>query len=713
MKCVASSFRISGRRSRPTLNVGKPHVFQTLANSAAAGSQSFCLLGVWALAMAVAAAGSPAEVAAEITADSPVTDILRRADANVKKIVDVPDGERTFQNTVGAVDDLMARLHRDAAFLWFMAVVSTDAAERDQARSADKAIEDWDVELSKREDLYNAVKAYAATEPELEGEHKRLLERLLRDYRRSGMELPSDKRDRMKALELELNELKLEFQKNLQNDDSRFLATRDELEGVPDDFLETLDRSGELYVLTIDYPTLNAITRQCEVGATRQKMLFTFRRRGGSHNIEILEKILSRRSEIAALLGYEHWADYVLEERMAKDAATVAAFYEDLRPRVRKKAEADFAEFEAAKREHTGDPKATFQVWDFSFYTSHLAKSKYSVDHNMLREYFPMDRVTEGLFKITERIYGLEYRDITDKAQEKGLPIWHEDVQLYEVWDRESGEHLGSFYLDLHPRQGKYGHAAKFGLHSRKRWADGSLQKPLCALVCNFSKPTADKPALLTHREVVTYFHEFGHCLHHVLGDTDLAWFSGTSVARDFVEAPSQMFENWLFDAEVLNLFARHYKTGEEIPAEMVEGLIRSRTLGSGLSTEGQILNGLADQRYHTNPDGQLDTTAIYHETRRDATLFEPLAHTYNQAGFGHLMHYDAAYYGYMWSLVYAEDMYEHFRGQGMLDPAAGREYRTKILARGGTLDEMDLLKDYLGREPKTDAFLRRLGLEE
>jgi thimet oligopeptidase len=659
--------------------------------------------------MSMATAG----LAQEVSDESTIADVLRRANAEVKQIVGISDEDRTFQNTVAAVDDMVAKLYRDAAFSWFMAIVSTDADERETARRADKDLEDWYVELSKRADLYQAIKAYAATEPELEGEAKRLLERLQRDYRRSGMELPTEQRDHVKDLELELNELKLEFQTNLQNDDSRFLATRDELGGVPDGFLDTLEKSGDLFVITMDYPTIDSILRECEVEATRQKTVFTYRRRGGRANVEILEKILKRRAEIADLLGYEHWADYVLEERMAKDAAAVAEFYDDLRPRVRKKSQADFEEFLAAKREHVGDPKATLQAWDFSFYNSRLAKAKYSVDHNKLREYFPLEQVTQGLFEVTERIYGIEYREVTKQAKQQGLPVWHEDVKLFEVWDKDSGKHLGGFYIDLHPREGKYGHAAKFGLHSRKRWADGTVQKPLCALVCNFSKPTADAPALLTHREVVTYFHEFGHCLHHVLADTDLSWFSGTSVARDFVEAPSQMFENWLFDSEVLNLFARHYKTGEKIAPEMVEGLVRARTLGSGMSAEGQIVYGLIDQQYHTSPDGQVDTTEIFHETRREASLFEPLPHTYGQAGFGHLMGYDAAYYGYMWSLVYAQDMYEHFRDKGMLSAAAGREYRNKILALGGTVEEMDMLKDYLGREPKPDAFLRRLGLEE
>lgn len=652
-------------------------------------------------------------LAQEVVDDPRVAEILRRADADVQGIVDVPHGERTFANTAGAVDDMVARLYRDTAFVWFMASVSTDADERDKARAADQQLENWYVEFSKREDLYEAIKSYAATEPKLDGEHKRLLARLLRDYRRGGMELPPEKRDRMKEIELELTELKSEFSKNTANDDSRFLATREELRGVRDEFLDTLERSGDLYVITMDYPTVTTINRECEVEATRQKTTFIFRRRGGRRNIEIIEEILVRRAEIAKLLGYQHWADYVLEERMAKDAATVTDFFEDLRPRVRKKAEADMAEFLAAKREHTENAEAKFETWDFAFYKSRLAKSKYSVDHQKLREYLPMDRVTDGLFQITQRIYGVEYRDVTDNAKERGLPIWHEDVKLYEVWDTDSGEHIGSFYLDLFPREGKYTHAAKFGLHSRKLWPDGTVQKPLCALVCNFTKPTAGKPALLTHREVVTYFHEFGHCLHHVLADTELGWFAGTSVARDFVEAPSQMFENWLFDADVLNLFARHYESGEKIPAEMVDGLIRARHLGSGLRTELQILYGLADQRYHTDPHGKVDTTEIFHQTHREATLFEPLAHTYNQAAFGHLMNYDAGYYGYLWSLVYAQDMYEHFREQGMLNPDAGREYRTKILARGGTLDEMDLLRDYLGRDPKPDAFLRRLGLEE
>ena len=295
----------------------------------------------------------------------------------------------------------------------------------------------------------------------------------------------------------------------------------------------------------------------------------------------------------------------------------------------------------------------------------------------------------------------------------KQRPVWHPDVKLYEVWDRQTGEMLGEFYIDLHPREDKYSHAAQWGLASRKRWADGSVQRPLAALVCNFTKPTESAPSLLTHDEVETFFHEFGHCLHTILTEADTFTFAGTSVARDFVEAPSQMFENWVWDAAVLSTFARHYKTGEPLPKELLDGMIRAKHLGSGLMAERQIYYGVTDITYHSDEDGVVDTTEVANSLFPKLEQYDRIDGVYYQASFGHLVGYQAGYYGYMWSLVYAADMFQRFKELGMLNPEAGAYYRKKILARGGTAEEIDIVKEYLGREPRMDAFLEHLGMSE
>ncbi|MBI5864106.1 MAG: oligopeptidase A, partial [Planctomycetes bacterium] len=323
-----------------------------------------------------------------------------------------------------------------------------------------------------------------------------------------------------------------------------------------------------------------------------------------------------------------------------------------------------------------------------------------------------MENVVNGLFSITQALYGLEYRDVTDQAASKGRPLWHPDVRLFEVWDKAAKQCLGEFYIDLYPRPNKYSHAACWGLSEHKRWADGTYQRPLAALVCNFPKPTPDKPALLPHKDVETFFHEFGHVLHHLLSEADYGWFAGTAVARDFVEAPSQMFENWVWDKAVLRTFAKHYKTGEPLPDELIDGMLKGKYLGSGLFAERQFYYGLTDQAFHTVKGGVVDTRKVADELFPQVEQYAPVANIYYFASFGHMVGYQAGYYGYQWSLVYAADMAQRFEEKGMLSPEAGMYYRKKILARGSMIDELELVKDYLGRDPNMEAYVKHLGLK-
>jgi thimet oligopeptidase len=650
--------------------------------------------------------------AAEDSKSSPVAAALQKADFAVQKIVAIPNEKRTFANTIGAIDDLIVHLRLDTEFLQFMAYVSPNAELRDLGNKAERDVRNWQIALSQREDLYKAAMAYAKTKPKLKGEQARLLKHTIRDYRRAGMNLSKADRDNLKTMKVDLNKLSLEFEKNIREDETRVPLSADELKGMSADWLKTQPKSAGLYLVGMDYPSFLPLMDYCENEITRKKVWIAYKRRGGEKNVKTLERILVLRAKIAKLLGYKHPADFETEVRMAKSAAEVLKFYERLRPLLRKKAELDWEEYTQAKRKHTGNPKAKFAPWDQSFYTKRLMKSKYKVDAEKIREYFPMNRVIDGLFSITQSLYGLEYRDVKKDAAKRGLKLWHPDVKVYDVFDKKSGKKLGMFYLDLHPRPNKYGHAAQWGLHPRKLWADGKVQKPVAALVCNFTKPTSDKPSLLSHDEVETFFHEFGHCLHSILTDANYGEFSGTAVARDFVEAPSQMFENWVWDAKVLKSFARHYKTNAPFPDDLLKGMIKARFLGSGMKAEHQIYYGMVDMTYHLKPDGKVDTTKVQNDLFAEIELYDAVPGTHFQSSFGHLTGYQAGYYGYLWSLVYAQDMFERFKQLGMLSPKAGMYYRNKILSRGGTMDSMDMVRDYLGREPKMEPFLKHLGLQ-
>jgi thimet oligopeptidase len=663
-----------------------------------------------ALAVWFVAGGMISSLRAQTPADSPARDALAKAEEAVQGVIGV-SGQRTFENTLGALDDLLSDLENDTNMMMFMAHVSPDEATRERGSTAEEHVTNWLIDLQKREDLYKAVKAYADSNPHLNGARARLLSQTLRDYRRAGMELDPEMREKLTTIQKEVNRLGIEFEKNISADETRVYLTREELSGVPDDVLNRLTETNGVYLVGMDYPTFLPIQDYCDNETTRKKVWLAYKRRGGLKNVGVLEKILELRAQAASILGYAHPADYETEVRMAKSAKTVMDFYTELRPVVRKKAEVDWQAFLAAKREHSGDPDAGFYPWDFSFYKNLLKKTKYAVDSQQVTEYFPMERVKEGLFSITQSLYGLEYRDVTSEAAAKGIELWHDEVQLYEVYDKLTKQVIGMFTLDLFPRDNKYGHAAQWGLRQHKTYMDGHTQKPLAALVCNFPRKTDDKPSLMPHDQVETFFHEFGHCLHTIVSEVDLYTFSGTSVARDFVEAPSQMFENWIWNADVLKTFAKHYETGETIPQAMLDGMIAARNLGSGLEVEHQIYYGLCDMAYHTAPGGEVGTTQVGLDLFDEVELYDAVPETYYQASFGHLVGYQAGYYSYLWSKVYAADMFERFKELGMLDPEAGVYYRRKILARGGTMDAMDLVRDYLGREPNMDAFLKQLGL--
>jgi thimet oligopeptidase len=321
-----------------------------------------------------------------------------------------------------------------------------------------------------------------------------------------------------------------------------------------------------------------------------------------------------------------------------------------------------------------------------------------------VKEYLSLDNVKDGLFTITQQIFGIKYVEAKDAS------VWHKDVRAFDV--QQDGVNIGRFYLDLFPRENKYTHAACFTIRKGKLYGK-EYQLPVAALICNFNSPTADKPALLTHAQAITFFHEFGHVLHNQLTKAELGSQSGTSVKRDFVEAPSQIFENWVWNYESLKLFAKHYKTGEVLPAELFQKMSAARNVGSGLAASAQVNYGILDMTLHDkyDPSGDKTTTDVVREVYNQIMPYKHLDGTNFQAAFGHLNGYGAGYYGYMWSKVYAEDMFSVFEKNGILDQKTGMRYRNAVLANGGSKDEFEMVKDFLGRDPDPAAFFRSLGL--
>lgn len=634
---------------------------------------------------------------------------MDRANASIQAIIAVPDGQRTFANTIDAIDAMHSTLDRDVSGVLFMAYVHPDRAIREVGQQGEQEYSAWAIDLGKNEVLYAGIRSFADSNPLLDSGQQRLLDRTLRGYRRSGMALTPEARAELTAVQKELSEREIEFDQAINNDETMVALSPGELDGMTDDYMAALQQADGMYMLGMDYPTVIPVLDYCSNESTRQKIWLARKRRGGKANVARLEEILKLRARQAELLGYDTAADYETEVRMAKSGHAVAEFYERLRPLVRKKAALDFSQMQETKRRDIGNPNAALKPWDFGYYMERMRLEHYAVDSQAVQEYFPIEKVKAGLFGITQSLYGIEYRRLSAPAD---APFWHEDVEWYEVIDTSDGRTLGEFYMDLHPRENKYGHAAQWGLHPRRVGPEGEIATPVAGLVCNFTKPTADKPSLLTHDEAETFFHEFGHCLHTILTESQYATFAGTSVERDFVEAPSQMFEHWVWDPDVLATFTGHYETDEPIPADMLAGMIAAKDLCSGMLAEGQICYGMTDQAYHTAPGGEVDTTQVGLDMYGDVTMFTPIDGTWFQASFGHLTGYQAGYYGYLWSQVYAEDMFQRFEELGMLEPEAGAYYRDHILAVGGTMDGMDMVTTYLGREPSMDPFLRSLGLD-
>ncbi len=634
---------------------------------------------------------------------------IQAADAIVAEVVAVPAGVRTFANTMLRLEDAADAIERAHGRFGFMSYVAEDAAVRAAADGLREALEKYEIELSFREDLYDAVQEYARA-PEaqsLAAENKRLLEWTLRDYRRDGFELPPEQRPRVKELKNRLVELGLAFQRNIDTYDDAILVTREELAGLPDSYisgLKTEERDAQtIYRVSLDYPELHPFLDNAESEELRKEVLVKSFRKGGKENIGLLEEAIAVRDELARVLRYESWAAYVLEVRMAKTAPAVRDFLADLRQKIAAKLLRDIEGLVAAKRAHTNQSQATLSLWDWRFYHNYLLKTKYAVDDFEVAKYFPLDAVLDGLFHVYQTLCGVRFEAV------EPANAWHPDVKLFRILDASGGREVAHFYMDLFPRSNKYGHAAAFTLVGGRRLPDGFYQKPVSAIVANFTKPSAGQPSLLRHTEVETLFHEFGHILHQTLTRAERLRFSGTRTERDFVEAPSQMLEHWVWNAGVLAGFSRHVESGDPLPKDQLDAMLAAKNVDSAVFCARQLYFSELDMAFHGG-GGEKDTTAITTELH-SITGFPAPVDTYWQAGFGHLFGYDAGYYGYKWSEVFADDMFTRFEAVDPMDPAIGLEYRRKVLEPGGAVDGDAIVRDFLGREPNSEAFLRNMGL--
>jgi len=602
--------------------------------------------------------------------------------------------------------------------LAFYQQVHPDKDKRDASTEANKKLSTFAVKMSMDKDTFdrmNAVNEAEGTKEMIENDMElgRLLKRIVKNGKRNGLHLDESLRKEVEQIKSQESELGITYKKNLTDENTKLSFNKNQLKGLDDDFINSLNKNEDgTYQLTLQYPHYFPLMKKCCVTATRKTMQKAFDSRCKDSNSNILQQLVDLRRKKATLLGYDSHAAYIHEMRMAKKASNVEEFLTSLAKKLKPLGKKDLdlmLKYKKEDCEKSGEPfDGKINMWDYKFYCTKVEEELYSVDQNEIKQYFPMETVTEGLLGLYENLLGLKYKKV-DNAE-----VWHPDVTLYEVVDQKSDLVIGHFYLDLYPRDGKYGHAACFGLTPGCLNADGTRQNSVAAMVANFTKPTSDKPSLLIHYEVETYFHEFGHVMHQICAEARYARFSGTSVERDFVEAPSQMLENWCWEKEPLLALSNHYKTNEKLPDSMMEKLIASRNANAGVINLRQIALATLDFTLHTMKTTP-DVAKVYADCCENIIGIPATEGTCMPANFGHLAGgYDAQYYGYMWSEVFCFDMFmSRFKKEGVLSSKVGMDYRNCILKPGGSVDATEMLQNFLGRKPNQDAFLKAKGLTQ
>jgi oligopeptidase A len=618
----------------------------------------------------------------------------------------------TFKSTVVALDDLVYDANVAANKATIIKETNTDEKMRTAGENAVKVFQDWAVGIDYREDVYRAIKAFADTHPKLSGEDEKLLKETLRDYRRAGLGLYPESRKAVEDLRKQLARRGTDFDTNIVNAKAPVMFTKAELDGVPDSFLASpgVKTGDDAYTVmanvTWQYRT---VMENAKNEASRKKLWVARYTLARDSNVPVLNEMLALRNKIALRLGYKSWDDYQTEIKMAKTGAGAKKYIDNLVSGIQPKFSAEVAELQKMKAGDTHNPKVQIDWWDWRYYDNQLIKQKYAVDKEELRNFFPFQKVLQGMFDIYQDIFGLKFYQIGPPQK------WIDDLQLYVVTDSATGEPLGLFYLDMFPREGKFNHFAEFEIIGGKLLADGKYQRPTVALLCNFPPPSADKPSLMTHTDVETLFHEFGHALHSIVTRAKYGRFAGAHVPGDFVEAPSQMLQNWVWDKQVLDTFAADYRDpSKKIPGEIVKKMNDAKLATAGVYYRRQFAFADVDLTLHGahSEDKPYDCVAMSNPILQKVFLPIDTGTTF-VTYFGHLNGYDAGYYGYAWADAIAADMatvFEKAKGR-YLDREAGLRLRREIYEQGDSRDVALSIEKFLGRKQSIQPFLKRLGI--
>ncbi len=625
----------------------------------------------------------------------------------------------TFINTIEALEFSGQNLSTISSIFFNLNSAETNDEIQKTAQKVSPLLTEFSNDVSLNEALFLRIKTvYEQRDAlHLNKEQTMLLEKKYKGFSRNGANLNDADKEKLRVIDTELSQLSLSFGENILAETNAYelhLTNKEDLEGLPDGVIEAAAQTAKAkekkgWIFTLDYPSYIPFLTYANKRSLRQEMAIAAGKKGFQenkyNNEKIVLKIVELRGKRAQLLGYKSHADFVLEERMAESTENVNSFLNNFLEKAKPKATEQFNQLREFALQDGIDE---FQKWDSAYYSEKLKQQLFNFDEEALKPYFKLENVIQGSFEIAKRLYGLEFKEV------ETIEKYHEDVKTYEVTN-ENGDFIAVYYADFHPRPGKRNGAWKTGYKSQ--WIrNNENSRPHISIVCNFTKPTATKPSLLTFNEVTTLFHEFGHALHGMLANTTYPSLSGTSVSWDFVELPSQVLENWCFEKEALELFAKHYQTGEIIPIELIEKIKKAANFLEGLQTLRQLSFGILDMAWHsrTKTDTQItNVKAFEKEAFASTQLYPDTAENCMSTAFAHIFQggYSAGYYSYKWAEVLDADAFEYFKETGIFNKETATKFKDFVLSQGGTQKPMELYKQFRGHEPKPDALLKRAGL--
>lgn len=652
-----------------------------------------------------------------------IEQILADNRAAMSRLLEQQAADPSWDGLVLALDELGARLGQAWSPVSHLNAVCNSAELRAAYEACLPKLSEYWTEIGQNQPLFQAYQKLAES-PAAAGfdvAQKTILEHALRDFRLSGIDLPVEQQKRYGEIQMKLSELASKFSNQLLDATqawTKHVSDEAALDGLTDSAKAQMKQAAEAkgldgWLISLEFPSYFAVMTYANDRALREEVYAAYCTRasdqgpnaGKNDNGPVMSEILALRQELAKLLGFGNYAELSLASKMAESTEQVLSFLRDLGVRGKPFAEQDLRELQAFASEQGCNE---LQSWDVGYYSEKLREQRYSTSQETLRAYFPTDKVLTGLFAIVEKLYGIQIKELT------GFDTWHPDVRLFEI--TENGQHVGRFFFDLYARANKRGGAWMDGARDKRRTADGTLISPVANLVCNFTPAVGGKPALLTHDEVTTLFHEFGHGLHHLLTRVEHAGASGINgVAWDAVELPSQFMENWCWEPEGLALISGHFETGEPLPQDLLDKMLAAKNFQSGLMMVRQIEFSLFDFDLHaTHGDGR-SVLDVLEGIRQEVSVLRPPAYNRFPNSFAHIFAggYAAGYYSYKWAEVLSADAFSKFEEEGVFNSATGQAFREAILARGGSQAPMVLFVDFRGREPSIDALLRHLGLSQ